>query len=257
MKKTILVLSTMITMILSASAQCTIDSTNFAPGTYVYPASLPCITKGQLYSGTVNIEIPDSLDAHDFTSLVPVNTYYIHLDSVRIDSVTGMPSGISANTNPVEGIWMHGGQYGCALFSGTTNDTSGSYPISIYGRGCVHGTVLGFPIDSCQSGDLGAYLKYTLSVCWPAGINNISSDLSLNIYPNPNQGTFTVTVSSANHIFGMMSVVDQLGRIVNSQSIDVTGTKQIPLEMGNLSSGVYMLEINAGGSRSVKQFVVK
>jgi len=37
----------------------------------------------------------------------------------------------------------------------------------------------------------------------------------------------------------------------------VTGTKQIPLEMSNLSSGVYLLEINAGGSRSVKQFVVK
>jgi hypothetical protein len=66
-----------------------------------------------------------------------------------------------------------------------------------------------------------------------------------------------VTVSSANHINGTMSILDGLGRVVNAQSIDVTGTKQIPLEMSNLSSGVYLLEINAGGSRSVKQFVVK
>jgi hypothetical protein len=258
MKKSIFFLSIIITIVCSTSAQvCTPDTTNFAAGKYVYPDSLPCITIGQAFSGTVSIKIPDSLDAHDFTTLVPANTYYVHVDSIRIDSITGMPSGITSGTNPVLGSWLHGGDYACSLFSGTTTSPAGTYPISIFGRGCIHGTILIYTIDSCQSGNLGSYLKYSLNVCNPAGINNVSSDLSLNIYPNPNQGAFTVTVSSASHITGMMSVLDQLGRIVNAQSIDVTGTKQIPLEMSNLSSGVYLLEINAGGSRSVKQFVVK
>ena len=246
-----------IAFVSGASAQCNIDSTDFATGKYVYPDSLPCIYQSTAYSGTVNLKIPDSLDAHDFESFLPANTYYLHLDSVRIDSITGMPTGITSATNPGLGVWIHGGGYGCSLFSGTTTDTVGSYAVSIYGRGCVHGTILTFNIDSCVSGDLGAYFHYTLNVCYPAGINNVSGDVSLNIYPNPNQGVFTVTVSSANHIVGIMSVSDQLGRIIKTQNIDVTGTKQLPVELGNLSAGAYLLEINTGGGRSVKQFIVK
>jgi len=257
MKKSLLILTIVIAFVSGVSAQCNIDSTSFDSGQYVYPDSLPCIAQGSAYSGTVNIKIPTSLDVHDFVSAVPANTYYVYLDSVRIDSITGMPTGITSATNPAFGTWIHGGGYGCSLFSGTTTDTVGTYPISIYGRGCIHGTVLGFSIDSCQSGDLGAYLHYTLSVCYPTGISNLAGDVSLNIYPNPNQGVFTVTVSSANHIAGAMSVSDQLGRVIKTQNIDVTGTKQLPIELGNLSPGAYLLEINASGNRSVKQFIVK
>jgi hypothetical protein len=244
---------------LSTSAQvCNIDSTNFAAGKYIYPDSLPCINQQAVYSGTVSLMIPDSLDAHLFESFLPANTYYVHLDSVRIDSVTGMPTGITAGTNPVLGKWIHGGQYACALFSGTTNATTGSYPISIYGKGCIHGTILGFAIDSCQSGNLGAYLNYNLNVCTPGtGISELSNNLALNIYPNPNQGTFTVTISSATHINGTMSVLDELGRTIQIQSLDVTGTKQIPLELKDLASGSYLLVVNTNNGRSVKQFIVK
>ena len=255
MKKSILFLSIIITVVCGASAQvCTPDTTNFAAGKYVYPDSLPCITIGQAFSGTVSIKIPDSLAASTFVTGVPG---YLHVDSIRIDSITGMPSGITSGTNPILGSWLHGGDYACSLFSGTTTSPAGTYPISIFGRGCIHGTILIYTIDSCQNGNLGAYLKYSLNVCNPAGVTNLTSDLDLNIYPNPNQGAFTVTVSTPNHLIGTMSILDQLGRIINTQSIDVTGTKQLPLEMSNLSSGVYLLEINAGGSRSVKQFVVK
>ena len=257
MRKTILFLAIIIAFASGASAQCNIDSTNFASGQYVYPDSLPCIYQGTAFSGTVNIKIPTSLDAHLFYSALPANTYYLYVDSVRIDSITGMPSGLSAAINPAYGSWIHGGGYGCSLFSGTTTDTAGSYPVSIYGRGCVHGTILIYTIDSCVSGNLGAYLNYNLNVCYPAGISNVSGDVSLNIYPNPNQGIFTVTVSSATRIAGTMSVLDQLGRVIKVQNIDVTGTKQLPLDMSNLSSGAYMLEINAGGNKSVKQFIVK
>jgi len=237
MKKAILFLAIIIAFASGVSAQCNIDSTDFASGQYVYPDSLPCIAQGTAYSGTVNIKIPDSLDAHLFVSALPANTYYLYLDSVRIDSVTGMPTGITASINPTMGSWIHGGGYGCSLFSGTTTDTVGSYPVSIYGRGCVHGTILIYTIDSCVSGNLGAYLNYNLNVCYPTGISNVAGNVSLNIYPNPNQGAFTVTVSSATNIVGTMSVLDQLGRVIKVQNIDVTGTKQLLLDMSNLSSG--------------------
>jgi hypothetical protein len=237
---------------------CTPDSTHFAAGQYVYPDSLPCITRLQAFSGNISIMIPDSVDAHDFVSASPAGLFYFHIDSMEIDSITGVPNGISVATNPLSGVWLKGGQFGCALFTGTTSDPAGAYRLNIYGRGCGHGT---FPIygtiDSCTSGNLGSFLKFDLNVCNIAGISEISNGVNLNIYPNPNQGAFTVTIASADHISGQMSVLDQLGRSIHTQELEVTGTKQIPLELGNIAPGVYMLMINTGSGKSVREFVIR
>jgi hypothetical protein len=391
---------------------CTPDTTQFTAGVTVYPATLPCILQGHSFSGTVNIKVPDSLDAHLFVQALPANTYFVHVDSIFIDSINGAPAGITAQSNPGDSVWLHGGQYACALFSGTTTATVGNYPLDIHGRGCVHGNVVGIPIDSCVSGSLSAYINYSLNVCngtgactvdttlfgngiyvsppsiqciitnqaysgqvsievpdsldvsdfvtgftlppgigfahidsiditsitgypagitsvsnpvvgtwlypstyacavfsgtvngavtpagnypititgtgcgsftyngntirqceqnynftkifpfslnvcYPAGISQVTEGINLSIYPNPNQGNFTVTVSSSNHISGTMSVLDQLGRVIKVQNINVTGTSQIYLDLGNVSAGAYLLMINTGESKSVKQFIVR
>ena len=410
MKKLLLLLALFVGIGSSAWSQvCTPDTAHFASGTYVYPASLPCITPSTTYSGVVSLRVPDSIDASLFTSFVQPGQYYLHIDSIRFDSINGMPAGITQVTNPGTSVWLHGGDYGCVQFSGMTNAAAGNYPIGIFGRGCVHGTILGFPIDSCVSGSLSSYFNYSLNVCgtgctvdtthfsssthvypsslpcittgtafagqiniqvpdsldanafvsqiptgtaviiidsininsitgyptgissvsnpvltslllpgsfacaavsgtvnglvtpsgnypltisgracghgtfpfigykdtciqnfnfsrafpysldvcYPAGVSQVAAGLNFNIYPNPNQGVFTVTVSSASRVAGTMSIVDQLGRVINTQSIDVIGTKQVSLNLGNVSAGAYLLMINTEAGRSVKQFIVK
>ena len=239
---------------------CTPDSTHFTAGHFVYPDSLPCIQNGQAISEVISIHVPDSVDVHNFYSALPAGFYYVYIDSLRLDSITGMPAGISAATNPAfgSGAWIHGGGFGCGLFTGTTTAPGGTYPLNIYGRGCIHGNVLGLNIDSCQSGNLGSYISYSLKVCFGVGVLEINTGaVGLNIYPNPNQGAFTVTVSSAEHTSGQMSVLDQLGRSIHTQEIDVTGTKQIPIELGNISAGVYVLMVNTANGKTVREFVVK
>jgi hypothetical protein len=54
-----------------------------------------------------------------------------------------------------------------------------------------------------------------------------------------------------------MSILDQLGRVIKTQNIDVTGTRQIALDLGEISAGAYILMINTAQSKSVKQFIVK
>lgn len=406
----------------AASTLCTPDTSHFASGSNIYPTSLPCITPGSTYSGDVSIRVPDSVDAALFYSGIPGGTYFVHIDSIRIDSIVGMPTGISATSNPGDSVWLHGGQFACAQFSGITNAAPGNFPIDVYGRGCVHGT---FPIigaiDTCISrnignfftfslnvcsgpacivdttqfsssvhvyppvlqciitnrpysgqiniqvpdsldisdviqisgftippgagfihidsiditsitGDptgitsisnpvLGSWLKpsafacavfsgtvnaattsagaypltisgtacgythttlhvggisipinvdtciqnfnfsksfpYTLNVCYPAGIQQVTEGIDLNIYPNPNQGNFTVSIASSDRVNGTLAVLDQLGRTIKTQNIDMSGSREIPLALGNVSPGAYLLMITTSESRSVKQFIVR
>ena len=261
MKKTLLLLAVSFGMMFGASAQlCTPDTTHFTATKKVYPDTLSCINQGVAFAGVVTLQVPDSLDANQFFSAIPVGTAKIYIDSIEVTSVTGMPAGITSVSNPAVGTtWLKPGQYACASFTGTTTATAGSYPLTITGNGCGHGT---FPLvgykDSCLTAfSFSRIYPYSLKVCGSLGVSDVAQDLNLNIYPNPNQGSFTVTVSSADRINGTLSVVDQLGRTVTTQNIDVTGTKQIALALGNVAPGAYLLEINNAGSRSVKQFIVK
>ena len=262
MKKILLLLSISAGFMLNASAQavCTPDTTHFTATKKVYPDTLPCIQQSVAFSGVISLQVPDSLDANQFFSAIPAGTATVNIDSVEVTGITGEPAGITSVSNPAVGTkWLKPGQYACAIFTGTTTASAGNYPLTITGNGCGHATfpVIGYK-DSCLTNfSFSRVYPYSLKVCGTLGVSEISENINLNIYPNPNQGNFTVTISSATHINGTMSVLDQLGREINTQSLDVTGTKQIPLELSNLSSGAYLLVINAGGTRSVKQFIVK
>jgi hypothetical protein len=236
MKKTLLLLSVCVGFALAAAAQCAPDTTHFTSGQYVYPTTLACIERHQAYTGTQTIKVPDSL-----SYTVPVvGTVQGYIDSVRIDSISGEPSGITSASSPALGTWIHHGRYACAFFSGTTSAPAGNYQLTISGRACGHFTapVVG-RVDTCTNYTFTRSYPDTLKVC------------------NPNQGNFTVTIAAASRLTGTMSVLDQLGRTITTQSLDINGTKDISLALGNVSSGAYLLVINTENGRSVKQFIVK
>ena len=389
------------------SMACTPDTTHFTASTHIYPATLPCITPGVAYSGTISIKIPDSIDAHLMVSALPPNTYFLYVDSMSIDSMNGLPSGITYAANPAAGAWQHGGRYGCATFSGTTNAAPGNYPLGVFGHGCVHGSILGFPVDSCTGGDFSSFIGYSLTICGsaasacivdtaalasklitpdslpcitpsqpytgsislrvpdsidahalynliPAGtanaivdtiqivsitgmpsgitvsgspvlstylrpgqygcelfsgttsvsagvytitmtgnicgvvtlagfpihrcVNNISlatiypfhltvcgnngiadiaEGLELSIYPNPSQGDFFVSLNSAERLTGDLSVIDALGRVVHTQSVDMTGTKVLAIPTAHMTPGIYAIMILANGKRSIREVVIE
>jgi hypothetical protein len=265
MKQTLLLLTLIVGTILGASAQCTPNTSNFTSGVYVYPSSLDTVWVGTAYPAAqvISIEIPDSLPLSDFGITIVSGTVLV--DSVKFDSIGGYPTGITSVSSPALGTtWLKPGQFACAIFSGTAvhGDAIGPYNLNIIGSGCGHFVYSGTAHDSC-------FPVYNFSNAFPyklivdtastshVGISEIASGLDLNIFPNPNQGNFTVNISSMTSITGTMSVVDQLGRVLHTQSIDVAGTKQVPLELGDIAPGAYLLMINAEGARSVKQFIVK
>ncbi len=237
---------------------CTIDSANtefFSPR----PDSLPCVERGTTYSQIIQILVPASIDLQQLFSQIPF-PYILSIDSVIIDSVTGFPNGLTYYMTPYDGK-LYGGNRGCALLYGTTNDPVGNYPLTFHGTMTMHGAP--FPgvfdgdttVDLAQIGAVsGSPFTAGLDVinpgdqCRPAapsGINSFSSELNslITVFPNPNNGVFNFNLNAGRRIAGQIMVVDVTGRKVLEQNIDALGLYQTVIDLKGAAKGIYTLKL--------------
>jgi len=75
--------------------------------------------------------------------------------------------------------------------------------------------------------------------------------------PNPNTGEFTVQFSNLNQSDTSISVYDIRGRVVYNKSYVNTTEFNQNIELGNASSGMYILKINHGAKTVIKKVIVK
>lgn len=92
------------------------------------------------------------------------------------------------------------------------------------------------------------------------GISSFSIEgLSMNLYPNPNNGLFTVDLSSINQQTLAMHIISSTGKLIwRKENILVYGQQTIPVDMGDLSRGMYVMRfVNAKGESISRSFVVQ
>jgi hypothetical protein len=154
---------------MGAFAQCITDTSvllNSPGGFYPDAAHLPAVVQDSAYNQTVTGKIQDTMSMTFNIPGVPIPiTVSITVDSVRLDSIQGLPSGInwskSSNTLP-------GGGYGCVQFTGTTTDSAGRYTTNAIGMIWAHLYVPGFVnVDTFSYGSLQrlpAYRNFYLVV---------------------------------------------------------------------------------------------
>ncbi|HLP20841.1 MAG TPA: hypothetical protein VK174_11100, partial [Chitinophagales bacterium] len=108
--------------VLTTSAQCTIDSSNIpVPGVYPQPSNLPHIQQSTFYDQTIQGRVKSEGD-----TLILGATFHYTVEFMRVDSITGLPPGISWAKSPNA---IPGGGVGCLRFYGTTNAAAGTYPL--------------------------------------------------------------------------------------------------------------------------------
>ncbi|NOX86312.1 MAG: T9SS type A sorting domain-containing protein [Chlorobi bacterium] len=90
------------------------------------------------------------------------------------------------------------------------------------------------------------------------GIEDHFGDNSIEIYPNPNNGIFTLRVySPAGETYGI-SVLDLAGRQVYSEQMATKpGDNQIKLHITGIRQGMYMLHIKQGNNEVSKKLFIK
>lgn len=106
--------------------------------------------------------------------------------------------------------------------------------------------------------DGGAINSWSLNVCGvqvplSTQINTIEN---LAIYPNPNNGNFTVQFNSSSNNPIKMEVYDMRGRTVFYNSFQNNGFFNENIQLGNLNTGVYLLKVMDGENQITKKIII-
>jgi subtilisin-like proprotein convertase family protein len=108
-------------------------------------------------------------------------------------------------------------------------------------------------------GDDGALNSWSIEICTQT--ITLSSDSfgleNFSLYPNPNNGNFTIqfTSNSGNEI--KVNVHDVRGRQIFAKSYNNNGLFNESLQLNNVQSGVYLVTIQDGARKEVKKIVVQ
>jgi hypothetical protein len=93
----------------------------------------------------------------------------------------------------------------------------------------------------------------------PVGVPELESDImSINVYPNPNSGEFSLELIGMSHEIEI-SVIDFAGRLILEEKIlDITADKmEKQFNLSDYERGVYFLRITHGGKVSYKKVVIQ
>ncbi|MFA7444319.1 MAG: reprolysin-like metallopeptidase [Flavobacteriaceae bacterium] len=77
------------------------------------------------------------------------------------------------------------------------------------------------------------------------------------VYPNPNNGTFTVAFDSQTSNDITISVYDIRGRQILSQQYQNTGTFNQNISLNNVEAGIYMVNVEDGNTKEIRKIVVE
>ena len=109
------------------------------------------------------------------------------------------------------------------------------------------------------SGDAGSLNNWSIQVCSKVfTLSNPEFEFAdFSLYPNPNNGEFTVKFTSATNNDIKINVHDLRGRQVYEKSYSNTGAFNQNINLGKIQSGVYLVSILDGAKKTVKRIVIE
>jgi Secretion system C-terminal sorting domain len=95
------------------------------------------------------------------------------------------------------------------------------------------------------------------SPCALSGTDQLSVTDQIEVFPNPNQGNFTVELPNAAEQDSRLKIIDFAGRLMLEQTIETGSNKQI-IEAQHLPKGLYFLQmISEGRVVAVEKLVIQ
>ncbi len=134
--------------------------------------------------------------------------------------------------SPINGTYTGAGVTGNMFDPGTAG--LGTYTITYSytdGNSCMASATSSITVDDCT------------------GIQNLNAASAFSVYPNPNNGTFTITASSE----GVYSIVNELGQTI--KSVQLTAANNYSMNVTDVNNGIYFI-IGTNNNTVVRQKIV-
>ncbi|MBL0018399.1 MAG: T9SS type A sorting domain-containing protein [Bacteroidetes bacterium] len=202
-----------------SDGQTTATASNLAAGTYTVT-----VTDASNCTQTATITITEPASALSATSTVIDESNSGALDG----SATATPNG---GTAPYTYLWSNGqtGQTATGLAGGTYTCTVTD------ANGCT--TVVTATVATLVAVEAG-------------------SAMGMEIYPNPSQGVFFVAFELGAAEDLTVTVYNKLGQKIWEKMVTQATSGRVEVNLGNVASGVYSVELKAGAEISTKKIVV-
>lgn len=250
MKRTLLPLVVLTLLSVQAFAQCTPnplyndslfgawpDTTeNFPPGVV-----------NMFYTDTLNLLLP--LDGGDVDPQFAGQM----LDSVSLQSITGLPPGLTTYCNSQTGgaCTFLAAQLGCVLLEGTPTQI-GTYPITISVTAYTSFLGVAIPVPYSFSG-------YEIVISGGVGINEQQLQLFQNVknVPNPFSTETEIRFELAKASTVSVKVFDLLGQeVFTAQDNFSKGANALKINGAEFEQGIYIYQLNAAGKSHVGRMVL-
>jgi hypothetical protein len=110
----------------------------------------------------------------------------------------------------------------------------------------------------CQVTDANGCTDDSNPITITVSVNNTTKNVAINLYPNPNTGSFTIEGAfTSNDGKANIAIVDVAGRIVQTQEVFVNNNKlSVRIDMtSSLAAGVYTVKVSSDAANAVVPFV--
>ncbi|RLD65632.1 MAG: hypothetical protein DRI84_06420 [Bacteroidetes bacterium] len=82
-------------------------------------------------------------------------------------------------------------------------------------------------------------------------------DISLSVFPNPNNGQFTITINSETQKRINIMVFNNLGSVIATDQIDVNGKISKNIDLSHLSKGIYYLRLQTSDDVVMRKVIIQ
>jgi hypothetical protein len=235
----------------SATNYLTLAWTTSGDGTFDNSASLhPVYTPGpnDILNGNVYLKI----SALPLANSCPVASDSLQLTinampAVRLGNDTSVCGGHQLILNPnvsdaISYLWHPSGATTPTLTVDTISIGLGTQNISVdvtNSRNCIGSGTIHITFIPC------------------AGIEELK-DVNFRLYPNPNNGLFTIELTASQQETVNINIINTSGVTVYSlNDLEVSGSVSRNMDLGILPEGTYIFKISKGNESTIKKFVIK
>ncbi|MBL4708785.1 MAG: T9SS type A sorting domain-containing protein, partial [Flavobacteriales bacterium] len=84
---------------------------------------------------------------------------------------------------------------------------------------------------------------------------NPNSTTTFNVIPNPNNGEFSLTITSTEKVTYDLNIRNVLGQVIHTDNITVSGTIVEQMDLTQFEKGVYFVSLENGAERLLKKLI--